>query len=224
MPLLPSDQTVQKINEIFNENRLDFFDIRPIGEAAEAEADDSQKRFFEALRMAFAPAMQANSADKPFAPIATFSDGSRSVSIEDLSDDDLSLLQILADCEFPSIALARVNDILWVRKKNHLCARKAVDNYLRLAELAFSPSEWVVGFNYIKRANTIACQLGNADIVSEHIDSALSRLDGSDPLFFSLSLVELQVANKRGDFASYLVYVDRILSHALEPVDTTFKV
>ena len=186
--------------------------------AADQETDNEQKHILELLRDAMSPSLDAENADTPYSPMLIMGDR-RSFTIEDYSESDLTDLQTLANKDFPEIILARICDILWVVRRNYLLAKRAVDCYLHLAEVVFNPEKWVACVHYIRRANVIANQLRKGanciESVTSFVESKIVLMNGTDPLFLSLILIELQLDNKKGNVGFYLGIAEKVFANAL---------
>ena len=96
---------------------------------------------------------------KPFGPIATFNDGSRTMLPEDLNDIELSMLEELVQEIDNAQFIARVCDVLWIRRGNYLHAQKAVKAYIQSIDQD-NDEMWVPRGEWLKRATQIAMELG----------------------------------------------------------------
>lgn len=71
----------------------------------------------------------------PFKPIKKLPDGTHVMMLEELGDKDLNDLEkILAVTENPEFN-ARICDVLWIRKKDHEYARRAIFSYIECLEI-----------------------------------------------------------------------------------------
>jgi len=222
-PIVASEATKQIVLQICNNAEVscgqgEYKCAIGLRAAAEQETDTEQKYILELLRDAMSPSLNAENADEPYSPMLIMGDR-RSFTIEDYSESDLTELQTLANDIFPEIILARICDILWVAKQNYLLAKRAVDCYLHLAEVVFDPEKWVACVHYIRRANVIANQLSKGanciESVTSFVESKIVLMNGTDPLFLSLILIELQLDNKKGDIGFYLGIAEKVFANAL---------
>lgn len=130
--------------------------------------------------------------------------GSRSLLPEDLSVSDLDFLaRIASETKNPHL-LARLNDILWVVRKDSAAAKRAAEAY-------FDFGKDVEGFDhsstqsiqYYKRSLQLAKILGKAtkivDQVCDYLMLQLVRYDGDDFRMLSLRMAELLYEQKKGD-------------------------
>jgi len=112
----------------------------------------------------------------PFGPLATFTDGSRTMLPEDLSEDKLLLIEELSQTFQNPEFSARVYDILWIRKKHHQYARKAFNAYLELIRGKKGTTVWPTLRNWLKRATQIALDLGDKAPERTTIKTRLNEL------------------------------------------------
>lgn len=210
---------LEKINEIFSSTeRFPSYD-RDLVALYKQESDEGQKNILRLLTHIMSYCLKSEDADKPFQPMFTSADGTCSADICDLTETDIQLLCDLEEHDLPMYLLCRINDVLWVRNRAYKCAEKAVAYYLRLSDISFDPTEWTECVDCIRRANTISKQLGRKNhcfsIVCEYIDSKIVGLAGTDPLFLSLELIELQLGNNVENFSQYLPFVDSIINEEI---------
>lgn len=94
----------------------------------------------------------------PFGPIFQ-GGGGRSPSIEDLSDDQLQIIEdILAHLTNPSLR-ARCLDVIWLRRRKPDAAEQAIDAYIACAEANFDLEHWTYPAECIERALRISSLL-----------------------------------------------------------------
>ncbi len=152
-----------------------------------------------------------NQTDNPFIPVSDFID-----------NDFENLEEVLQDIHYP-VLTARIADFLWTMKKNILYADKAMESYKQCADITFDVDEWTTCFGFIKKSARIACLLGKKnkpykDFCS-FVDSVIRKINGTDPLFLSISLIELLFEmgyNKLGD---YTIILDKIIEDACNKRD-----
>ena len=200
--------TIQAINDFFVENRCYY--RKEWTALIEREKDENQKNILCLLADVESYGIEAENTETPF-----FSNGLSSAGIEDLTESDLSILKNIEVSTLPLALRARIADILWLRKKDYVSACSAVEHYVELFNATFDPDSWTVCATFIRRANIIALQLNKKNqcfaSVCTAIDAKIIELAGSDPLFLSLILIELQIENDSGDFSQYIDFVDLII-------------
>ena len=94
----------------------------------------------------------------PFAPMWEMQ-GKRSMIPDDLSDEQLDKIATLTDINLPPTLMARLCDILWLRRRDHIFARKAIISYLDIAENCVD-EHWPYSADCARRAVRIANGLG----------------------------------------------------------------
>lgn len=62
--------------------------------------------------------------DQPFGPLATWKDGRRTMLPEDLQEDELCKLEEIVQISDNPEFVARISDVLWIRRRNPLYAKK----------------------------------------------------------------------------------------------------
>lgn len=159
--------------------------------------------------------------DDAYLPRFAMADGRRSFAMEDLDDDGVEILkECLPFIEQPRIK-AQLSDIIWVKTKDYTYARMAVAANLELFDKLYDPYEWVDCYRAIYRAFLIALRLGQkgSDFINVicHIDKVIRDMDGTDPLFLSLRLIQLVTPHAgNGDAEYYLQLTQKIFSRAKE--------
>lgn len=154
----------------------------------------------------------SNDAAEPLKPMVVMAN-SRSAALSDFEDQHLDPIAAvyaeIADREMR----ARLADILWIRRKDHQAARVAAAAYLEGAKALMDPAEWVLGFHRLQRAMQIAGALGKQsaerNAVADYALELLAKLDGSDPLYLTRSIVDLALAYKIGDPALLAGYAEK---------------
>lgn len=98
---------------------------------------------------------------RPFGPIAEFPDGTRTVVPEDLTEGELGDLEGLIYSSESPVFIARIADVLWIRRRNPAFARRAITAYLASAQVTGGDS-WVPRSDSLRRAAQLACGLGRS--------------------------------------------------------------
>ena len=148
------------------------------------------------------------------------------------SDSDYENLEdFLPNIKHP-VLTARICDLLWTLKGNHSCAAKAIDAYKECSEATFDVDNWTTCFGHLKKSARIARSLGkNTQQYKDfcaYIDSIIRRIDGTDPLFLSISLIELLLDSGYRELADYVTIADKIIVNAcgkssLRRTETAFE-
>ena len=129
-------------------------------EAKEVE-NVREQNLFEILAAVTSAAIKPESTEEFFAEV-----------FRNLTDEHLDFLaEIVPEISDPEL-LARVADILWVKRRDHRMAQLAVTAYLQSATELEDIIEWIWCFNRIERA----LRLGKKpEAVVAHIEAVLDR-------------------------------------------------
>jgi len=230
---LISSDTLKVITDIFNDSKNDHIYLNVLRNASESENDEAQKNILKILSEIMSYSFSSKDVDAPFTAMIIMSSGSRTSNIEDLTDSELMILREMKSYELPPQVLSRINDILWIREKDYISAQDAINYYLALADLYFDSEKWIDCSEYIERANVIANKLGQKNgafnLVCSYIDKKIIELAGTDSLFLSIILIELQIKNSYGNFNKYLGFIQSIIENSkVSPIneyriDNAFK-
>lgn len=141
--------------------------------------------------------MSYNSDKQEFLPLVVWHDGQRSFSIVDIKQEDIEILEKTVDIVGASWIRAQLSHVIWCLSNNYRFAQQAVDSYLALFDETFDPSHWVDCYDAVRCAYHIASSLGKtADTFKRTLDAVNQKLEfmnGTDPLFLSLSLIKLVI-------------------------------
>ena len=138
--------------------------------------------------------------------VAQFSgNGSRSALPQDITDEEISLLQEVYPDAFENLEMkSRVGDLLWVRIRDHEAAKSACVAYKdSITEL----SNYAI--NKLRRALAITNMLGNAaeqerGEISDKIEELIEdNREVSEKSFWVRDLIDLLVKNGLADFEKY---------------------
>jgi hypothetical protein len=218
MSVILTDSTLQAITAAFSaydpiQNHAPGMTLRDV---AENEQDPLQQQILKLSGNLITMHFKPEDIDEPYCPM-WISNGRRSFSLCDMNDSDKTILQALADTDLPIPLQVIVCDVLWIVNRDFVRAQKAVDLYLMLFEEYFDPNGWTTCADYIRRANVITKQLGNGTnalkTVSDKIDEKIRLLNGTDLLFLSIVLIELQIDNGCTEhFNNYLSIAESIIA------------
>lgn len=187
-----------------------------------AEQEETCEMDKQALvTIAGALSMSYAEADGGYAPMIELSNGARSFSMEDLDEEAIAILKEALQAKCPPWVRAQIADILWITEKNHMYAELAALGFLEEFDLAFDPERWTTCFDLIQRAYSIAASLGKKGAMAKQvragINQALYRMNGTDPWFLSLNLIELVSNDATSEEAQrYYTIVEKILSRNID--------
>lgn len=120
-----------------------------------------------------------------------------------LTRAELDLAETLVGAWDDPEFVARLGDILWIRRKKQDLARRAAMAYVASAERLFDPEHWTYSEERFRRALELALAVdakgATVESVVASITTALERLEGTDPYYFSLRLASLLDSHNLGD-------------------------
>ena len=117
---------------------------------------------------------------------------------------------------------ARLMDIIWDARRDHLAAREAIQCYLRSAAQLMDPEEWPPYVERCERALRLASQIRDSELqqtVLAEIEGTVLELDGTDPLYMTNRLIELLIEFKAGNAETMSAITEKAVSHAEEAKD-----
>lgn len=145
------------------------------------------------------------SKNEPFGPLMTSSKG-RTLIPDDLTEEELLKLEELLGVTSNPQFIARISDILWLRRKNHKFAQKAISAYLQSVD-EDKDDCWVPRSEWLKRAAQIAIQLGVKAKERDIVKTKLMELFEKDRLtcfsvgqdYWPASILDILIENKLVD-------------------------
>ena len=131
-----------------------------------------------------------------------------------LIESDAELLRGVLQNVSNSALKARLGDILWVFKRDHVSARVAVSSYVEYAKETDSAQEWIQPVFALTRALSVAKKLGKnnpqiEDILG-YIKNCVVRESGKDSLFYSNRLIQLLLNNDYGDTEQLAAFAESL--------------
>ena len=127
-------------------------------EADRIELSEEEKSIFDLLKNIVSLGTKIHDDGIEFHPMFVMADGSRTFSIEDISEDDYLILHSLELDKMPLILRALIADILWTNKKEFSAAKTAADAYWKLFMLWYTDEDNVGTIDMIRRAVCISVQ------------------------------------------------------------------
>lgn len=185
---------------------------------AEARQETEAAAAFCLLGSLASMMLRADDTKQPFHPLATFNIG-RSFLLDDIPSESnhWQVLESIVSKSVDPEMRARIADSLWVGKRNYNQALIAIDAYLESASRLEDPAKWVHPFQRLERALRLSASLRNENTVQKvvtHIEELLLRLNGEDPLYFTLRLMQLLLEFKLGDPAKYSALAEEAAKRA----------
>ena len=162
-------------------------------DAAEKASDERDKSALTIIGGALS--LGYNHSECNYRPLIRLSDGRRSYAMEDIDSGAIDVLKEAVDVISPAWMRAQLSDIIWIQTSDHSYAEYAIREYISVFENVFDEENWVDCFDIIQHVYDISIKLGKKSTsflqVRETINSALKKMDGNDPLFLSIKLIEL---------------------------------
>lgn len=199
------DACKDAVDAVKRQGRGDFLSVfRQKQDAAKAANNKELEEFMRLLWGVFSMYFQWGKG-QPFGPLMTSAQG-RTMMPEDLTDEELEKLdQTLSSANNPQF-IARICDVLWIRRRNYLYAKKAISAYLQSVD-EDKDECWVPKSEWLKRATQIAMELGEKAAERQAVKDKILRLfeDSRKTCFtakqdyWPASLLELLIENKLVD-------------------------
>lgn len=170
---------------------------------------------FDLLKNISSLGTEIHNSDIKFHPMLTMADGRRTFSVEDITEEDFSMLKAMDLNIVPLVLRALISDILWSQRKVYCAAKVAAQAYWDLFKLWFSEDDNVGTLDMIRRAVCISIQIKHESLfsdicvwVNDFISQNAVTIDG----FFSLRLMELFVEQKKYDVSAFPDILDKMIS------------
>lgn len=205
------------IYELLNKivvNRRHSLSANLFTEEAREELDENEKHIFDLLRNISSLGTKINNKGIEFHPMFVMSDGSRTFSIDDISEDDYLVLKNLELDKIPLILRALIADLLWTKKKKFDAAKIAADAYCQLFKQWYKDEDNIGTLDMIRRAVCIAAQTKQTALyneiqewLKEFIDTRAASTEG----FFALRVMELFFEQKHFDVSVILKVLDDLI-------------
>ncbi len=212
----------------FLKNNLEVKNYRiPISvfsdELKEKIITDSDKTLFDLINNISSLALKLSDSGAEFCPMMVI-EGKRTFSVEDLKEDDYTLLSLIDLSKIPLNLRARIADILWLEKKDYKAAKIAAESYFELFNLWYDENKWFESLNMIKRAIYISAQINIKELYNnccQTIYDHIIALNGNDEHFLSISLIEVIYHQSYGDFSSIIEVLNNIITNSKDNPNKT---
>ena len=183
-------------------------------EADRSTLSEKEKSIFDLLKNIVSLGTKIHDDRIEFHPMFVMADGSRTFSIEDISEEDYLILHNLELDKIPLTLRALIADILWTNKKEFNAAKIAADAYWKLFILWYSDEDNIDTIDMIRRAVCISVQTKQTTLYNEiqewfndFIDTKAVNAEG----FFSLRVMELFFKQKNFDVSVILKVLDYLI-------------
>ena len=176
---------------------------------------EEEKCIFDLLKNISSLGTKIHNDGIEFHPMLVMADGSRTFSIEDISENDYLILHNLELDKIPLILRAFIADILWSNKKEFNSAKIAANTYWKLFLLWYKDEDSIGTLDMIRRAVCISVQTKQTILYNEiqewfneFIDIKAASTEG----FFALRVIELFCEQKNFDVSAILKVLDNLIA------------
>lgn len=198
-------------------------------EADRTELSEEEKSIFDLLKNIVSLGTKIHNDGIEFHPMFVMADGSRTFSIEDISEDDYLILHSLELDKMPLILRALIADILWTNKKEFNAAKIAANAYWELFTFWYRDDDNVGTIDIIRRAVCISAQTKQT-LLFEKIQGwfvdFLEKKAANNDGFFALRVMELFFGQKNFDVSIFLPVLDDLIdgnSDNIAKVEQAYK-
>jgi hypothetical protein len=167
-----------------------------------ASGDEAARLIFSLLEDVCSFGLKTDDRREPFGPRFQFTDGRRSVSIEDLSDEQVGFLELIVDSIPIADLRARVADVLFTRRKHERFGRLALEAYMEAGEVLITSTESAHAASRFMRALSLAASVRSE---RERVVSWISKQLADrrpDETYFTARLMESMIDHRCGDPAN----------------------
>lgn len=198
-------------------------------EADRTELSEEEKSIFDLLKNIVSLGTKIHNDGIEFHPMFVMADGSRTFSIEDISEDDYLILHSLKLEKMPLILRALIAYILWTNKKEFNAAKIAANAYWELFTFWYRDDDNVGTIDIIRRAVCISAQTKQT-LLFEKIQGwfvdFLEKKAANNDGFFALRVMELFFGQKNFDVSIFLPVLDDLIdgnSDNIAKVEQAYK-
>ena len=198
-------------------------------EADRTELSEEERSIFDLLKNIVSLGTKIHNDGIEFHPMFVMADGSRTFSIEDISEDDYLILHSLKLEKMPLILRALIADILWTNKKEFNATKIAANAYWELFTFWYRDDDNVGTIDIIRRAVCISAQTKQT-LLFEKIQGwfvdFLEKKAANNDGFFALRVMELFFGQKNFDVSIFLPVLDDLIdgnSDNIAKVEQAYK-
>lgn len=198
-------------------------------EADRTKLSEEERSIFDLLKNIVSLGTKIHNDGIEFHPMFVMADGSRTFSIEDISEDDYLILHSLKLEKMPLILRALIADILWTNKKEFNAAKIAANAYWELFTFWYRDDDNVGTIDIIRRAVCISAQTKQTLLLEKiqgwFVDFLEKKAANNDG-FFALRVMELFFGQKNFDVSIFLPVLDDLIdgnSDNIAKVEQAYK-
>lgn len=138
--------------------------------------------------------------DNPFHPMMTFTDGSRTMIVDDIGEEEMEVLAEIVDSVVDSEMQSRIADMLWIRGRNYQMAIRATNAYLASAKNLKDSDNWLTPTSWrLERAIQLAQRIRNQQLLGNifsEIETTLSTFTTNEDLLSFAPVVLMGLMQK----------------------------
>lgn len=138
--------------------------------------------------------------DNPFHPMMTFTDGSRTMIVDDIGEEEMEVLAEIVDSVVDSEMQSRIADVLWIRGRNYQMAIRATNAYLASAKNLKDSDNWLMPTSWrLERAIQLAQRIRNQQLLGNifsEIETTLSTFTTNEDLLSFTPVVLMGLMQK----------------------------
>lgn len=179
------------------------------------ELDEKDVLLFDLLKNISSIGTEIHNSSIKFHPMLVMADGRRTYSVEDITEEDYSMLEAMDLNRVPLVLRTLISDILWSRRKVYCAAKVSAEAYWDLFKLWYADDDNIGTLDMIRRAVCISIQIKYESLfsdictwVNDFISQKSFIIDG----FFSLRVMELFAEQKGYDVSAFPDVLDKMIS------------
>lgn len=126
----------------------------------------------------------------------------RTFAVSDMTDEDYLMLEKLDLSRLPSVLSYRISELLWYKKHDYKIAMKSCKYAEELFDIFFDTNRWTNSVGYLRRAITLAAQLGKKEEYQRLCDKCLDyaeSVDSKDGCYAIIALLHILLEQKYND-------------------------
>jgi hypothetical protein len=169
---------------------------------AEQGGRESEAKLYKSLAIICSFYPNFDNKAEPYGPIKQW-EGKRSAIPDDLTDEDLDTVNILRTKTSSHLLRARLCDLLWLRRHDHLAAGEASNDYVTAALSCLTKENWIESAELFYRALQLSHYLGRNNAPWKTTEAATVEalklpLADSEP-FYAAALFRILLKMGAGD-------------------------
>lgn len=188
------------------------------GQAKKKAGKEAEAQLLDLLSQALSMYYRPGKPAEPFGPKAVFSSG-RTAIVTDFTDQNLDVFAAVLKQKVSAPLKARLNDVLWLRRKAVANAEGAIEAYIEQAMTETDASEnWLPGKEGLQRACELWQTIGRPEKFAGPIKAAADKvaaLGGAEPDDFR-RVQAVRLMTEYGLYANEKTFKEQVLRFAEE--------